>query len=75
VDCNVLYYNEEYLDRYGEKVPKTWDDFIKVGSHVLEGEKKANNTDFIAYNGYFAGKLFKIYIYIYIFSKKKYIWY
>ena len=58
MDCNILYYNEKYLNKYDEKVPKTWDDFIKVGSHILEEEKKVNNTDFIAYNGYFAGKNF-----------------
>jgi len=55
VDCNVIYYNEDYLKKYDQKIPKTWDEFISVGSYVLEKEKKANNTDFIAYNGYFAG--------------------
>ncbi|OUM61485.1 hypothetical protein PIROE2DRAFT_12482, partial [Piromyces sp. E2] len=72
VDCNVLYYNEEYLDRYNQEIPKTWDDFIKVGKVVLEGEKKANNTEFIAYNGYLADKeggFCSMYEFIYSFRK------
>jgi ABC-type glycerol-3-phosphate transport system substrate-binding protein len=68
VDCNVIYYNEDYLKKYDQKIPKTWDEFISVGSYVLEKEKKANNTDFIAYNGYFAdreGGFCSIYEFIY----------
>eukprot|EP00833_Pecoramyces_ruminatium_P009874 jgi/Orpsp1_1/1183906/evm.model.c7180000087172.2 len=70
VDCNVIYYNEDYLNKYEQKIPKTWDEFIEVGSYVLNEEKKLNHTDFIAYNGYFAdreGGFCSVYEFIYSF--------
>ncbi|ORX79299.1 periplasmic binding protein-like II [Anaeromyces robustus] len=50
---NVLYYNSVLINKYNQYVPKTWDDIIKVGKHILTEEKKINNTELIGYNGLF----------------------
>jgi len=56
IDCTLLYYNQEYLDKYNKELPKTWDDLIETGQYILNEEKKLNNTDFVPYNGLFSGK-------------------
>jgi ABC-type glycerol-3-phosphate transport system substrate-binding protein len=54
IDCTLLYYNQEYLDKYNKELPKTWDDLIETGQYILNEEKKLNNTDFVPYNGLFS---------------------
>ncbi|ORX34621.1 periplasmic binding protein-like II [Piromyces finnis] len=51
IELSVLYSNKKLLDKYGEKVPKTWDELIKTSKYIMEEEKKLNNTDIISYNG------------------------
>ncbi|ORX45025.1 periplasmic binding protein-like II [Piromyces finnis] len=54
IELSVLYSNKKLLDKYGEKVPKTWDELIKTSKYIMEEEKKLNNTDIISYNGLFS---------------------
>ncbi|ORX85084.1 periplasmic binding protein-like II [Anaeromyces robustus] len=70
VDANILYYNQDYLNKYNQTVPKTWDDLIKVGKYILDEEKKVNNTELIGYNGLFVddeGGICSIYEFMYSF--------
>ncbi|ORY81696.1 hypothetical protein LY90DRAFT_500086 [Neocallimastix californiae] len=53
IDYTVLYCNEYYLNKYKKEIPKTWDELINTGKYILNEEKKLNNSDFIAYNGFF----------------------
>jgi len=50
VDYDVIYYNEELLNKYGKKVPKTWDQFIEIGEHIKNME---NDPNLVIYNGLF----------------------
>ncbi|ORX85070.1 hypothetical protein BCR32DRAFT_242068 [Anaeromyces robustus] len=53
IDVDFLYYHKNYLKTYNQKVPKTWDELIKVGKYILNEERKLNNTSLIGYNGFF----------------------
>ena len=39
VDCGVLYYRKDLLEKYGCPVPKTWGDLVKCSLRVKEGGK------------------------------------
>ncbi|ORX83237.1 hypothetical protein BCR32DRAFT_267123 [Anaeromyces robustus] len=70
VDADVLYYNKNYLKKYNQKVPRTWDDLIKIGKYISNEEKKQNNTNLIIYQGYFPnheGGMCSTYEFIYSF--------
>ncbi|ORX47118.1 periplasmic binding protein-like II [Piromyces finnis] len=54
ISYNVLYSNEDLLNKYNKQVPLTWNELIKTASYILEEEKKQNNTDLVGYNGYFS---------------------
>ena len=44
VDTRVVYYRQEYLDKFGWKeFPKTWDDFIKFGRQVTAAKEAAGD--------------------------------
>ncbi|ORX85071.1 hypothetical protein BCR32DRAFT_242069 [Anaeromyces robustus] len=53
IDVNFLYYNKNYLKKYNQQVPKTWNDLLNVGKFILNEEKNLNNTKLIGYNGFF----------------------
>ncbi|ORX80973.1 hypothetical protein BCR32DRAFT_268565 [Anaeromyces robustus] len=50
---SVLYSNEEYLNKYNKRIPKTWEELLQTAKYIIAEEKKLNNTDLIAYNGLF----------------------
>jgi len=50
VDYDVIYYNEQLLEKYGKNVPKTWDQFIEIGEHIKNME---NDPNLVIYNGLF----------------------
>ncbi|KAL6608379.1 hypothetical protein U3516DRAFT_838130, partial [Neocallimastix sp. 'constans'] len=52
LDFFVLYYNEPLLNKYNQKVPKTWNELYDTGKYIMEKEKK-NNNNIIIYNGFF----------------------
>jgi trehalose/maltose transport system substrate-binding protein len=45
-DAGLLYYRKDLLDKYGAKVPETWDDLAATAKKVMEGERKAGVADF-----------------------------
>jgi len=52
-----MYSNMIYLNKYKEKIPRTWDELIRVGERILNIERnKYNNTQLVGYNGLFPGK-------------------
>jgi len=53
----VLYYNKKLLDKYGKRVPKTWDELIETSLEIKEKEKKKGNINLSEYNGLFSGKI------------------
>ena len=63
VDITVLYYNEEYLNKYSKEVPKTWEELIDTSKYILNEEKRFNNTNIVPYNGLFCCKNIFIYKY------------
>ncbi|ORX79451.1 hypothetical protein BCR32DRAFT_246384 [Anaeromyces robustus] len=54
IDVSALYSNTGLLEKYGEKIPKTWDELLRISKHIVNEEKKLNNTNLIAYNGLFS---------------------
>jgi len=56
LSLTVLYYNEELLNKYEKRVPKTWDELIDTSLMILKEEEKRGNTELSTYNGLFGGK-------------------
>ncbi|KAL6608374.1 hypothetical protein U3516DRAFT_829296 [Neocallimastix sp. 'constans'] len=54
-DFSVLYYNEPLLNKYNQKVPKTWNELYDTGKYIMEKENNNNNNNInlIIYNGFF----------------------
>lgn len=48
-DAGVLYYRKDLLDKYGEKVPQTWDQLTKTAEKIQDGERKAGNAKMWGY--------------------------
>jgi ABC-type glycerol-3-phosphate transport system substrate-binding protein len=40
VDFNVLYYNKEYLNKYQQEPPKTWNELLEIGKYIISEEQK-----------------------------------
>ena len=57
IDFSGLFSNKVLLDEYNLPVPKTWDELIETSKYVISQEKAKNNTDIIAYNGLYGGKI------------------
>ncbi|ORX60234.1 periplasmic binding protein-like II [Anaeromyces robustus] len=53
IETSLLYSNKEYLDKYNQTIPKTWDQLIETASYILEKEKEKGNEDLLGYLGYF----------------------
>ncbi|KAL6608523.1 periplasmic binding protein-like II [Neocallimastix californiae] len=51
---SILYSNKNLLKKYDRRVPKTWEELLDTGKYILEKERANNNTEIIAYNGFFS---------------------
>jgi ABC-type glycerol-3-phosphate transport system substrate-binding protein len=49
VDVGILYSNKNYLDKYNEKVPTTWDELIETAERIKDKEKKIGNFEIEGY--------------------------
>jgi len=50
----VLYSNSNYLKKYNEEIPTTWDKLLETGKRILKQEQSINNsTNYYGYNGLF----------------------
>ncbi len=45
-DAGLLFYRKDLLEKYGAKVPETWDDLAATAKKVIDGERKAGSADF-----------------------------
>lgn len=48
-DAPALYYRKDLLDKYGEKVPTTWDELAATAKKVQDGERAAGSKDIWGY--------------------------
>ncbi|OSQ36174.1 ABC transporter substrate-binding protein [Thalassospira mesophila] len=48
-DAGVLYYRKDLLDKYGEKVPQTWEEMTKTAQKIEEAERKDGNEKMWGY--------------------------
>ena len=44
-DAPALYYRKDLLDKYGAKVPKTWEELAETAKLVMDKEREAGNKD------------------------------
>ncbi|MFT3974143.1 MAG: ABC transporter substrate-binding protein [Amaricoccus sp.] len=48
-DAPALYYRKDLLDKYGEKVPETWDELSATAKKIQDGERAAGSKDIWGY--------------------------
>jgi trehalose/maltose transport system substrate-binding protein len=54
-DAGILYYRTDLLQKYGySEPPKTWDELTEMAKKIMDGERKAGQSDF--YGFVFQGK-------------------
>jgi trehalose/maltose transport system substrate-binding protein len=46
VDAGLLYYRADLLDKYGKRVPETWDELAATAREIQRKERAGGNTDF-----------------------------
>jgi trehalose/maltose transport system substrate-binding protein len=56
-DAGLLYYRKDLLEKYGQKVPTTWQELAASAKAVMEGEKKAGNAKLTGF--VFQGKAYE----------------
>ncbi len=44
-DAPALFYRKDLLEKYGQPVPKTWDELAATAKIVMDGERAAGNAD------------------------------
>ena len=58
LEYNMLYSNQNLLNKYNKTIPKTWDELIDTGIFIMSEEKKLNK-DIIVYTADITGKIIK----------------
>jgi len=53
---SVLFSNKKYLERYNQKIPKTWDQLIDTSMYILEQERNSGNEELRGYAPLFPSK-------------------
>jgi trehalose/maltose transport system substrate-binding protein len=48
-DAPALYYRKDLLDKYGEKVPETWDELAATAKKIQDGERGEGKNDLWGY--------------------------
>ncbi len=48
-DAPALYYRKDLLDKYGEKIPTTWDEMTATAQKIQDGERAAGSKDLWGY--------------------------
>src|SRR5689334_8698163 len=48
-DAGLLYYRKDLLEKYGSKVPETWQDMTETAKLIQDGERKAGNDRMTGY--------------------------
>ncbi len=48
-DAPALYYRKDLLDKYGDKVPTTWDEMTATAQKIQDGERAAGTNDLWGY--------------------------
>src|SRR5438552_1879934 len=56
-DAGLLYYRKDLLEKYGEKVPATWEEMSATAQKIQDGERKAGNKEMQGY--VFQGKSYE----------------
>jgi trehalose/maltose transport system substrate-binding protein len=49
IDAGLLYYRKDLLERYGEKLPETWDDLAATARRIQDAERKRGNPKMWGY--------------------------
>lgn len=48
-DAGILYYRKDLLEKYGQKVPTTWQELTQSAKLIQDGERKAGNSKIWGY--------------------------
>ncbi|TDH61586.1 ABC transporter substrate-binding protein [Dankookia rubra] len=49
VNAGLLYYRQDLLEKYGRRVPETWQELTETARLVMEGERRAGNKGMWGY--------------------------
>ncbi len=49
MDTGMLYYRTDLLEKYGKKVPETWEELKETAQFIMDEERKAGNKDMWGY--------------------------
>lgn len=56
-DAGLLYYRKDLLEKYGRKVPATWEEMTATAQKIQDGERQAGNAEMQGY--VFQGKSYE----------------
>lgn len=57
LECGLLYYRKDLLEKYNEPLPETWDDLITTARKIMLAEREAGNDKMCGY--VFQGKAYE----------------
>jgi len=55
LEYDMLYSNQNYMDKYNKLIPKTWNELIETAKYIISEEEKDNN-DIIGYTADISGR-------------------